>query len=358
MEWTYSKNKDAIVLEKPTRARKKVTATRLASVLGLNEWSTPFQMWCEINKLPCPPFEGNKYTEAGNVIEPKIIQHVRDRIFDLDGENVQDPIEYWGNIYSDMKYDFFPSKKIFGGMWDAVHLDENKCIDTIIECKTSGRPQDWLNGVPTHYLVQGLMYAYLTHAKQVIFPVAFLKDEDYAHPENYVCTEENTHIYIINDPMNYKVIWVDGSDYTIEELMYIAEQWYETYIETGVSPFFDEKKDVEYLKLIRMTKPSEDSTLDEMIENYNNLEKELERIKLENNVDEMEKQIKALKEDIKKELQNQMGDLDDKIEYKTVSLSKVGKTSINTQKLKDDGLYEEYSQVTYSYTLRNLKIEE
>lgn len=355
INWTYSKDNKAIVLDKPTRARKKVTATRLAGILNLNDWVSDFQMWCEVNKLPSPPFEDNKYTLAGKAIEPKLIQYIRDNVFDLDGDNVKDPIEYYGNLYKSVQYDFFPDTKVFGGMWDAVHLDENGNIDTIIECKTSSRPQDWEKGVPIYYMIQGLMYAKLTGAKRLLFPVSFLQDKDYAHPENFVCTKENTTYFEV--PVDTKISWRDDL-YNIDELMEIALEWYKTYVESGISPYFDEKKDVEYLKLIRMTKPSEDNTLDEMINHYSSLQAELERIYAENNIDEIEKQIKALKEDIKTELQKQMGDLDDKIEYKTVSLSKTSKTTVNTKKLKDDGLYEEYSQITYTYTLRNLKIEE
>lgn len=46
MEWLDG-NRIKIV---PPRRPKKLTATRFATVLGLNPWSTPFEIWCEITK--------------------------------------------------------------------------------------------------------------------------------------------------------------------------------------------------------------------------------------------------------------------------------------------------------------------
>lgn len=45
MEWVD--NKIQIV---PPKRPKKLTATRFATILGLNPWSTPFEVWCEITR--------------------------------------------------------------------------------------------------------------------------------------------------------------------------------------------------------------------------------------------------------------------------------------------------------------------
>ena len=49
----------------------------MSSVLGLNEYQTPFGAWCEITKLVKLPFEDTKYTIAGKAIEPKLIDYMK-----------------------------------------------------------------------------------------------------------------------------------------------------------------------------------------------------------------------------------------------------------------------------------------
>ena len=48
MEWKYSEDKKHIILDKKPTRFKYLTGTRFASALGLNPYSTPFQIWCEI----------------------------------------------------------------------------------------------------------------------------------------------------------------------------------------------------------------------------------------------------------------------------------------------------------------------
>ena len=352
MKWTYSENRKAIVLDKVPLARKKVTATRLAGILSLNDWVTDFQMWCEITKAAALPFEDNKYTLAGKAIEPKLIQYTRDNIFDLDPENVKDPEEYWGNIYRDVKYDFFKDTKVFGGMWDAVHLDDDGKIDTIIECKTSSRPQDWTNGVPVYYKVQGLLYAYLTGAKKLYFPVSFLKDEDYARPEEFRCTAENTTI--IEVPIDSKITW-RGQEYGIEELLTIALEWYNAYVETGISPEFDENKDAEYLSILRKNSPAEDLSLLSMTTQAMQIEEAIKKIKEEQGVNDLEKELKKLKESIKNELLTTMPANMTTNTCNNFELSKTTKFVLDEERLKEDGIYDNYLIEQTTYTLRMKK---
>lgn len=61
----------------PPKKPKKLTATRFASVLGLNPWATPFAAWCEITRTYQEPFVDTIYTRAGKAIEPKQIEYMR-----------------------------------------------------------------------------------------------------------------------------------------------------------------------------------------------------------------------------------------------------------------------------------------
>ena len=70
---------DSHIEIKPPIKTKKLTATRFATVLGLNPWQTPFEIWCAVTKVYEKPFEDTIYTAAGKIIdvEPRAISAVR-----------------------------------------------------------------------------------------------------------------------------------------------------------------------------------------------------------------------------------------------------------------------------------------
>ena len=76
MEWID--NRIQIV---PPKRPKKLTATRFATVLGLNPWSTPFEVWCEITRTYQKTFEDTIYTRAGKIIEPKQAEYMKNTYF-------------------------------------------------------------------------------------------------------------------------------------------------------------------------------------------------------------------------------------------------------------------------------------
>ena len=69
-------NGSAISVE-PTSKPKKITGTHFPTVIGVNPFSTPFEVWCRCTRTYEKPFEGNKYTNAGQVIEPKVFDFLR-----------------------------------------------------------------------------------------------------------------------------------------------------------------------------------------------------------------------------------------------------------------------------------------
>lgn len=161
---------DHIELESFPKKFKKLTATRFATVLGLNTWNTPFSAWAEITKVYEKPFEESIYTNAGKVIEPKVIEYLQNVYF----MDIKDPTDVYGPDYFKKTWgDFFPDQEVLGGMWDSLG-------DTyVVEIKTTKRAEDWINGVPIYYKLQACLYAYLLGFDDVIVTVSFLKDEDY-----------------------------------------------------------------------------------------------------------------------------------------------------------------------------------
>ena len=75
------------------------------------------------------------------------------------------------------------------------------------------------------------------------------------------------------------VFEINGKLLSIDEVLDLAKDWWNKYIETGISPEFDEKKDKEYLDIIRTSKPANDNDLDTLCNAARLLEEEINRFR-------------------------------------------------------------------------------
>lgn len=375
LDWKYSEDGRHIVLTNgEPRSKLKVTGTRLAGILGLNKWNTPFQMWCEITKAARPPFEDTIYTLAGKAIEPKQIAWTQENI----SKNIKSPEEFFGNRYQDVKYDFYPEEKIFGGMWDSKLVRSSGKVSDIFEYKTTKRAEDWVDHPPIYYLCQVLEYAYLETIKQVSpvrrvhLVVSFLEDDDYNHPEDFVVSEDNTQIFTYN----VEDVYINVEDGTIKDvddlekedfnfycnindLIQEALTWYDKHIKTGISPEFDEVKDKEYLDILRTSKPQNDLDDSDLVSKANNLIKQIDKIKKETGLAELEKELKACESAIKEQLTSQMGVNDTKVVLSNYTLSKTFKevVSYDVEAMERDHVLDKYQikETKETLTLRKTK---
>lgn len=375
LDWKYSEDGRHIVLTNgEPRSKLKVTGTRLAGILGLNKWNTPFQMWCEITKAARPPFEDTIYTLAGKAIEPKQIAWTQENI----SKNIKSPEEFFGNRYQDVKYDFYPEEKIFGGMWDSKLVRSSGKVSDIFEYKTTKRAEDWVDHPPIYYLCQVLEYAYLETIKQVSpvrrvhLVVSFLEDDDYNHPEDFVVSEDNTQIFTYN----VEDVYINVEDGTIKDvddlekedfnfycnindLIQEALTWYDKHIKTGISPEFDEVKDKEYLDILRTSKPQNDLDDSDLVSKANNLIKQIDKIKKETGLAELEKELKACESAIKEQLTSQMGVNDTKVVLSNYTLSKTFKevVSYDVEAMERDYVLDKYQikETKETLTLRKTK---
>lgn len=349
--WNYSEDKKHIVIE-PPKQRLRITGHRLSSVLGLNEYQTPFGSWTEITKLVKLPFEDTKYTLAGKALEPKIIEYISNQL-----PNVVSIEEYYGNNFEDYRYNNFKDDSdVFGGVIDAVStLNDKQTITMILECKTSSKPQMWTNGnVPTEYLLQGALYSYLKGLDKVVFACTFLKEADYNHPEMVEVNKDNT-IIVIKD-LKDMVFEVDGEYLNIKGCMQKAEEWWNTYIETGISPEFDEVKDKEYLDIIRTTDITKDDELETACEKAFQLHQDIQELKISSGIDELEKLLKQYETSIKTKMIEE-----DIPTCGMYNLKKSVKEKFNEDVFKEENptLYNSYLEEVESYTLsKNRKKEE
>lgn len=315
MEWQYNEARTRIIVAPPKRT-KKITGHRFSSVLGLNKYQTPFGAWCEITGLVKLPFEDNKFTIAGKTIEPKQIEYAKQKF-----PNIKSCEEYYGNSFPEYQYSNFKDLgRIFDGVRDFVSTKSDGV--TIVmdgECKTSSKPQDWANNmVPVDYLCQGMLYAYLDELDRILYVASFLQPMDYNNPENYVVSEENT-IFVVKKlkdcyiplphdaPDNSDEIKGDWTTNDIkfggiQEAIDYCEDWWATYIETGISPEFNEELDKEYLDIIRKSKPSNDNELEDICSQAIALVKEIELLKVSSGINGKEKELKVLEKCIKEKM--------------------------------------------------------
>lgn len=328
----------------PPKKPKKLTATRFATVLGLNAWASPFSAWCEITRTYEKPFEDSVYTIAGKVIEPKIIEYLQKRMF----MDIKSPTDVYGPDYFRKTWgDFFPDREQLGGMWDALG------DDFVVEIKTTKRAEDWSEDVPIYYKLQACLYAYLLGFDNVVVTVSFLEEKDYANPEAFVPSYKNTKIYEFT---------VSEAFPTFEE-KYVkpALKFWKDHVETGISPAFDEKKDAEILQVLRKnTVEPTDAEISKLITEGDRLQAAID--KAEEKLADRKARLKEIDAAVKKYMLNQFRDGDKKVELAgkkyTWTLAKSVRKGVDTDLLKADGLYEDYCKTSESLTLKKSPIEE
>ena len=334
----------------PPKQTKKCTGTRFATILGLNPWSSEFEMWCAITKTYEKPFEDTIYTIAGKTIEPKQAEYMRKSY----GMNIIKPTDVFGEDYfRKTRGDFFPDSKICGGMWDYLSYDDDNNIEAVLEMKTTKRIEDWQNDIPEYYALQAALYAYLLGVDIVIMVASFLEEKDYEHPELYVPTVKNT----ITVEFKVSERYPDFAD----KIAYV-ERWWKEYVETGISPAFDEKRDAEILKALRTHSLSPETDIKALIQEAEELKADVD--KATSAIADKEKRLKEINELIKEYAVGQFRDGDKKVELNgttyqwTISRTvPKPKTVFDEKAMQADGVYERYvSQVqgdpTYRLTVK------
>lgn len=325
----------------PPKRTKKVTGTRFATILGLNPWSTPFEMWCAITKTYEKPFEGTIYTAAGKAIEPKQAEYMKKSY----GMDLITPTDRYGEDYFNKTWgDFFPENPHFGGMWDYLGVDEEGKVDTVLEMKTTKRIEDWQNDAPEYYALQAALYAYLLGVDNVIMVASFLEEKDYTDPSKYVPNIKNT----ITVEFKVSERYPDFARMVAE-----VESWWGEYVAGGVSPVYDEKKDAEILAALRTHNLTPDTDINALIKEAEGLKAEVD--KATSAIADKEKRLKEVNDIIKEHAMKQFRDGDKKVEIKgsayTWTVSRSETTTIDKKALEADGLLEKYQKKSEQYRM-------
>lgn len=348
MEWLDG-NKIQII---PPKRPKKLTGTRFATILGLNPWSTPFEIWCEVTRIYQKPFEDTIYTIAGKTIEPKQAEYMKQTYF---MSNLVTPTDIWGKDYFRQTYgDFFRESPVLGGMWDYLLYGKDGKPTTVLEMKTSKRVEDWKDDIPEYYALQAALYAYLLGVDEVIMVASFLEPKDYDAPEKFVCSGENT----ITRPFKVSERYPDFEKKYVKP----ALKWWKDYVESGISPAFDERKDAEILKALRTNNLSPETDMAALVKEAEDLKDTMERILAHEGIPDMEKRYKVVTDMIKKAAIAQFRDGDKKVSIAGSAynweVSRTSTTKIDKDAMKADGILAKYTTTEDSYRISPKIIKE
>lgn len=334
----------------PPKKPKKLTATRFATIMGLNAWSTPFSAWCEMTRTYEDPFEDTIYTIAGKTIEPKICDYLRSCYF----MDIKSPTDVYGPDYFKKTWgDFFGNVEALGGMWDFLG------DDFVVEVKTTKRVEDWKGPggkvePPIYYKLQACLYAYLLGFDNVVMTCSFLEDKDYVNPENFVPSVDNTVVIefsLSEEFPNFKEDYIDP-----------ALAFWRDHVLTGISPKFDEKKDADILKVLRknVTEAS-DKDIAKLMAEGDKLRASID--KAEAKISEKKKRLNEIEDTVKKSMIGQFRDGDKKVEIGTKkytwTLTKSVRNSIDSTTLKKElpDVFSKYTKATEVYSLKTAEIE-
>jgi len=331
---------DHVETDEQPKSPKKITGTRFGAVLSANRWQSPFQAWCEITKAYVKPFEETIYTKAGKVIEDKQLTWFEDL-----AKVIRPEAMYGKDFFKKTRGDFFHDVEIFGGMWDSVTCDDSGIINGVIECKTTKRAEDWMDDIPEYYALQAALYAHLLNVDDVYMIISFLDESDYDHPEDYVCTARNT---------TYRHFKVSERYPEFARYINFCELWWEKHVVTGISPDYDEKEDAEYLQAMRTHVVDTTTDMSGILEEAEMLYSSISTI--EDSIKADKKRLTEIEGLLKDYAIEHEGADQDKTVFKgskyTWTLSKTTSTTVDTDKMKKDGIYNQYLKEKVTYTMR------
>lgn len=323
----------------PPKKTKKITGTRFATILGLNPWSTAFEMWCAITKTYEKPFEDTIYTIAGKTIEPKQAAYMK-KSYAMD---IITPTDIWGRITS-IRLGVISSPTAPPRRYVGLSLSgEDGKVDAVLEMKTTKRAEDWENDVPEYYALQAALYAYLLGVDDVIMVASFLEENDYEDPKKFKPSAKNTIT------VEFKVSSVTRTS----PRRWLGSRSGGKIMLIRAFPEYDEKKDAEILTALRTNTLTPETDIEALVAEAESLKKELDEVAA--STAEKEKRLKTINDIIKEHAMSQFRDGDKKVEVKgsvyvwTVSRSET--TGIDKDALKADGLLDKYSKKSVQYRM-------
>ena len=307
----FRKNPDGSYTVTEKRANYgKVTGTQLSGLLNMNPWQTPFSTAVRMMRLYNEDISDKPSVRAGVVIEPKILDYLGATHGDDIFQKREGDHEAWASDFED---------EVFGG-----HIDGLMPDGTVVEIKTSSRPQDWDGKIPLHYHIQASLYAHFLKSDKIIFGVGFMDRDSLANPEKWYPNKDNTIIVEADIIGGFDVMMAD------------AERIYKEFILSGTTPVPDLSNPAD-MRIVRY--------LDAQLWDEDGVGKEIDAIK---SLMLTEQELKTVQDEIEEEktrlslYMDHNGITDLEHDGITVTRGVTKRSSVDTNLLKRDGLYDLY----------------
>lgn len=309
----FKKNADGSYSVTEKRAEYgKVTGTQMSGILNMNPWQTPFSTSVRMMRLFNEDISDKPSVHAGTVIEPKILDYIGavhgDEVF----EKREGDHESWASDFQD---------DVFGG-----HVDGFMPDGSIVEIKTSSRPQDWNKQIPIHYHIQASLYAEFFKADRIIFAVGFTDKDTLSNPDGFVPDKNNTIVVETRK--------IEGFDKMLKD----AEEFYRRFILNGVTPIPDAANPIDRQIM---------SYLDAQLWTEEDAKTEMQLMNAYQDSLDNVKNLQTMLDDSKQRFglfmdYNDIGEISDG--STTIKRAVYSRTAIDTNLLKKDGLYDLYAK--------------
>lgn len=291
----------------------KITGTLISGLLDCNPWQTPFSTAVKMLRLFNEDISDKPSVHAGTVIEPKILDYAGA----LHGEDVfqSDKSGDHENWVSDFQDEYF------GG-----HIDGLMPDGAVVEVKTSSRPKDWDGQIPKHYWMQASLYAHFLKTDKIVFLVGFTDRDTWSDPDSWIPTPDNT--------IRVDTVPIPGFEKMMEDALAI----YKDTVLMGRTPVPDLTNDID-CQIVQYLDAQlwDDSEVSQAVDEVARLSHSM-----------------AEYNSIKTELDNEKELLKLFMQYNNVDVaigsaaeierSVTYRTSIDTNQLKKDGVYEVYAK--------------
>lgn len=276
----------------------------IAAIMGKSRWCTPLKMWAyKTGRLPAPDFSQNERVKFGKKLEWIVAEEYAER------NNVK--VQNRKEAYTHPKYPFLKAHV------DRIVLNADK----ILEAKTCGaeKGKEWANSnVPVEYVLQSNWNAGLAKRKQ--FAIAVLIGGNH-----------------------YEEVTLDFDKELFDEQVNIAINFWKEYVIKNVMPPVSADDSNAILEIYP-------NHCEDMIENQE-IEERISYLKeIENYYKEQGAEIETIENELKALIGDKQGIITNK--YR-VTWKEITKEIPDSEKLKADGIFENYSKIS-SY--RQLKV--
>lgn len=326
----------------------KISGTAMAGVLGKSVFQTPFTTACALLGAGREDISSKPAVIAGQLLETVVIDYAQTRHPEMRFIPAKNLFEERQGDHDTWPSDF--DDDVFSGHVDGMVIEADGSI-AVLEVKTSGNLEAWIEGVPEYYFWQVALYSHFMAPGQdhAWVLLGIMDDESRRNPSLWKPSDDNVVLFRM-----------DIDERRVELGMEQARAWYKEYILNNVTPAYDglNRKDAAmYFHLAGIASDSE--AISGMLEQMVALDREIADKKAP--LADLEDRREALKVQVKEwmdshgiqELASESGDFVGRLKIDT-------RETVNADKLRLAGIDPEPyidRKVVKTFTIKSAKKE-